>query len=277
MPHPWNHTTTGWDDVSFLKTEPTSVYRAQASEYLSTHQLADFRKSPLLYRRRQQGLVADADRPAFMVGRAAHCLILEGRDAFDRDYVVGGPINPKTENPYGGTTKAFREWAAAQQRDVLTDEQYDLVLRLASSVVSHSLARELLSDGVSERVVRAVYHGRDCQVRFDWFDAHRGIVDLKTADALDWFEADARRFGYVHQLAFYRAVLAEVIGVQMPVHFIAVEKHEPYRCGVWQVPTEALDIARQENERAIERLIEYETHDCWPTGYEELRVLGAVA
>ena len=36
----------------------------------------------------------------------------------------------------------------------------------------------------------------------DWFDAHRGIADLKTCDNLDWFEADARRYGYAHQLAF---------------------------------------------------------------------------
>ena len=46
-----------------------------------------------------------------------------------------------------------------------------------------------------------------------------------------WFEVDAKRFGYAYQLAFYRAVLAQLLCLPMPVHLIAVEKREPYRCG----------------------------------------------
>ena len=56
--------------------EPAEVYHATAKDYLSSHQLADFRKSPLLYNRKKQGLVPDEDRPAYVVGRAAHTLIL---------------------------------------------------------------------------------------------------------------------------------------------------------------------------------------------------------
>ena len=69
------------------------------------------------------------------------------------------------------------------------------------------------SEGEAEGVVRAKYCDLPCQIRMDWFDAHQGIVDLKTCDDLTWFEADARRYGYAHQLAFYRAVLAQVIGM----------------------------------------------------------------
>ena len=93
-----------------------------------------------------------------------------------------------------------------------------------------------------------------CQIRMDWFDPHQGIVDLKTCDDLTWFEADARRFGYVHQLAFYQAVLAQVVGIFMPVHLIAVEKKEPFRCGVWKVAPDALVQAQRENREAIDRL-----------------------
>jgi hypothetical protein len=38
-------------------------------------------------------------------------------------------------------------------------------------------------------------------------------VDLKTCDDLTWFEADSRRYGYAHQLAFYRAVLKKALGI----------------------------------------------------------------
>ena len=73
---------------------------------------------------------------------------------------------------------------------------------------THELAASLLSEGVAEGVVRANYCGVACQIRMDWFEPHQGIVHLKTCDELTWFEADARRFGYGHQVAFYRAVHA---------------------------------------------------------------------
>lgn len=90
------------------------------------------------------------------------------------------------------------------------------------------------------------------------------------------FEADARRYGYVHQTAFYRAVLAQAIGRRVSVHFVAVEKREPFRCGVWRASNEVLGIAERENEDAIERLKRCETANDWPTGYEDLRVFDAI-
>ncbi len=260
----------------FLKQEPAEVYHARCQEYLTSHQLADFRKCPLLYRRKQLGLIPDLDRSAYVVGRAAHTLILEGRAAFEAAYALGGPINPRTGQPFGSNTKAFREWAEAQGRPVLTDAQVELVEHLEAAVRSHKLATELLAEGVAEGVVRAKYCGEPCQIRMDWFGPQCGVVDLKTCDDLTWFEPDARRFGYVHQMAFYLAVLAQAAGETFPVHIIAVEKKEPYRCGVWRVSSSALGIAQQENAEAIERLKRCRELDHWPTGYERLRILERV-
>ena len=50
---------------SFLIRESAEVYQAKAAEYLTSHQLADFRRCPLLYRKKKLGLVEDEDRPAF--------------------------------------------------------------------------------------------------------------------------------------------------------------------------------------------------------------------
>lgn len=256
--------------------EPAEEYHAKVSEYLSSHQLADFRKCPALYRKKKLGLVADGDRPAYLLGRAVHTLVLEGRDTFEAEYAVGGPINPKTGELYGAATKAFGEWAAAQGRPVLTVVQFDLVENMADGVRQCGMARDLLSEGIAESVVRCDYREVPSQIRMDWLDPHRGIVDLKTCDDLTWFEADARRYGYAHQLAFYRAVLAQVIGVVMPVSLIAVEKKEPFRCGVWRVNEDALDQAQKENEAAIERLKRCIATDTWPTGYEECRVFDSL-
>lgn len=263
-------------NTSFLIRESADEYHARSADHLSSHALADFRKCPQLFHQKKLGLITEEDRPAYLVGRAIHTLALEGEKRFQADYAIGGPINEKTGQPYGANTKAFAEWAAQLGRPVLTYDQYALVDAMAANVRAHELAGRLLADGVPEGVVRTDYCGLSCQIRMDWFDPHQGIVDLKTCDDLTWFEADARRFGYGHQVAFYRAVLAQVIGVAMPVFFIAVEKKEPFRCGVWKVTDDTLVSAQRENEAAIERLKRsLETND-WPTGYEDCRLFDFV-
>ena len=259
-----------------ILSEPAEVYHSRATEYLTSHALADHRKCPLLYWKKKQGLIADEDRPAYLLGRAVHTLVLEGSDRFDEEYIVGGPINPKTGSPFGTNTKAFAEWAASHGKAVLTDAQFDLVRKMADGVRAHQIASELLSEGIPEGVVRADYRGVPSQIRMDWFDPHRGICDLKTCDDLTWFQADAKRYGYVYQVAFYRGVLQQVISLSMPVHFIAVEKREPYRCGVWKVHEDILAQAQRENEAAIGRLKLCMEADSWPSGYAEVRLFDVI-
>ena len=110
----------------------------------------------------------------------------------------------------------------------------------------------------------------------DFYNDRYGIIDLKTCDDLKWFESDFKRYGYGYQLAFYRAVLRVRLGKNVPCHVIAVEKREPYRCGVWKISAEALDFAEVENIAAIERLHECRKNSLWPTGYEEIRVIDSI-
>ena len=273
--------------IDALQCEPADTYHARANEYLSSHRLADFRKCPLLYRRKQLGLIEDVDRPAYRVGRAAHTLILEGRERFAAAYATGGPTNPATGQPYGPRTKAYRQWADSLDKEVLTESDALLCAQMETGVSANPVAGELLADGVPEGVVRAAYCAYPCQARIDWVNPEWGIVDLKTADDMTWFESDARRFGYAHQLAFYRAVLMAALQANapaespgfcqgtpcVPVYLVAVEKREPYRCGVWRVGEGVLAQAQKENEEAIERIKDCEERDEWPTGYEDLRNL----
>jgi hypothetical protein len=258
--------------MSILTFEPAEVYHAQRAKYLSSHQLAEFRRNQLLFRKKQLGLVKDEDRPAFLLGRAAHTLILEGREAYEREFAVGGPVNPKTGEPFGSRTKAFQEWADAQGKPVLTDDQVLLVENLNAAVHAHEHAAALLADGVAEGVVRTDYCGVACQGRFDWVNPQRGIVDLKTCDSIDYLQLDARSYGYAHQMAFYRSLLTCVSETVVPAYLIAVEKREPFRCGVWRMGEDVLGIAQKENEEGIERLKECRAKDQWVSGYEDIRV-----
>jgi hypothetical protein len=150
------------------------------------------------------------------------------------------------------------------------------------AVHEHVVANELLGCGTPEAVIRAEYCDTPCQIRMDWYVAENTIAenpeaftDLKTCDDLDFFEQDARRWGYIYQLAFYQAVLEAKTRLTADVYLIGVEKKEPHRVGVWRVAQPTLASARYENEAAIRRLKSCLLSNRWPTGYEELRIFAA--
>jgi len=258
-------------DTDRLIAEPDAAYRAKAATHLTSHRLAEFRRNPLLFHKKELGLVQEEDRPAYQIGRAAHTLILEGREVFENRYAVGGPVNLKTGEVFGERTKAYAEWAEAQGKPVLTTEQNVLVEQMAASVKAHQHAAELLADGVAEGVVRIDCMGMARQARLDWLNPVRGLVDLKTCDNLDWLEMDAKSYGYAHQLAFYRSMLTTITGESVPVFIVAVEKREPFRTGVWIMGQNVLALAQKENEQAMEKLAHCRETDAWPTGYENIR------
>jgi hypothetical protein len=285
-------------------SEPAETYRSKRTDFLTSHQLIDFARCPLLYRQRMAGLIAELRSEAYIIGSAAHTLILEGHDAFHAAYCVGGPINPNTDRPYGENTQKFRDWAREQGKPAVSNEQYLLLCQLCTAVKGHAIAADLLAEGLAEGVLRAEYKTVQCQARLDWFSSRHGIVDLKTCDNLDDFEGanlpaycnefgnglalvrnsqpiytrlpgDAQRYGYIRQMAFYRAIYWLLTGEAVPVHLIAVEKHEPYRCGVWLIDSAALAAAQRDNERAMDALIVSRRDNVWLTHYEELRTLAA--
>lgn len=260
----------------FLLEIPAEEYHAEskAGKYLSSHLLGDFRNCPELYRKKLAGEYTEPETPAYLLGRAAHSLILEGRAAFDAEFVVSdGPVNPKTGEAYGRATKAYGEWLASQDRTVISGKDFGFLTKLQTSVWLHPEASALLTDGQAEGVVRAEYEGEPCQIRMDFYSDRYGIIDLKTTEDLKWFEADFRKYGYGFQLAFYRAILRQRCGENRPCYVIAVEKREPFRCGVWRITDDALDLAEGENKAAIRRLHECRRTGTWPTGFEELRFM----
>lgn len=278
-----NPSISRWTDAgrhpftAHLTSEPEAVYAARRADCLSSHALADFRRNPLLFHKKQLGLITEEERAAFVTGRAVHCRVLEGSEVFANRYAIGGPINPKTGKPFGQDTKAYAEWAATIGKPAISQDTADLCERLAQAVHEHTEAAALLAEGQPEGVVRAEYGGLTSQIRIDWTHPERGIIDLKTVDDLDWLEMQARSFGYSHQLAFYRAILGVVAGRKPDVHIIAVEKKEPYRVGVWRFGDQVLDTAARENLAAIERLTICRAQDRWPTGYEQVRTFDYLA
>jgi len=260
-----------------LIVEPWEAYHAARQTHLTSHALADFRKSPLLYRQKKLGLLPDHDSEAMITGRAVHCLTLEGEDEYKRQFVTGGPVNPKTGLTYGRQTKKFAEWLEehAEDRCHLSDQQAELVEAVAFSVKAHAEVADALSCGKPELVARTKYCGVDCQIRMDWLvDGNDAILDLKTCEDLDSFEYQANRYGYLYQAAFYQTILANVVGCKLPQMFlVAVEKQAPHRTGMWEVGSDVLRECSFKNKAAIEELEDCAKRNNWPSGYEEIRTI----
>ena len=259
--------------IDCMITEPAEVYHLKAKENLSSHQLMDFIKCAQLYWQKKLGVIPATDSAAFAMGRASHTLILEGEEKFKAEYAIGGPINPKTNRPYGDTTKKFKEWASEQGKPVISYDDALTIESMRNGFNCNLEAKRLISQGRAEGVIRVNVNGFECQIRVDWFNPCEGIVDLKTTRNLDSFEADAILFKYFNQLAFYQDVVFRATGIKVPVHIIAVEKKPPFRCGVWQVDTTGLVLANHENTTAIDSLKACNNSNVWPTGFENTKVL----
>ena len=104
----------------------------------------------------------------------------------------------------------------------------------------------------------------------------RGIVAVIACDRFTCLDSHLRYSGPVHELAFHRALLAQHVGRNVPVHIIAVEKEILHRCSVWVISERLLRRARKENEKALAQLQECRRLNRWPTGYEGVRKLAPI-
>ena len=264
-------------NLDILVNEPMNAYHAQAVDFMSSHQLGAYTQSPLLYHRRKLGLAKFKPSKSFELGTATHTKFLEGENEFDAENISAefGPTNPTTGRPYGADTKKVSEWQREHGKKVWSFEDMDLIQTLTNSLRLHPICGEIVGDGngLAEGVLRADYHGWECQIRIDWLHPRLGIFDLKTCRDLKLFEKDCEDYSYFNQLAFYQKVLAEKIGVDVPVYIMAVEKCEPYAAACYRIAQYKLNEAAVQNERALDELKVSTSDDTWPSGYEELRTL----
>lgn len=265
---------------AWTSVENEAEYHAHSKrgEIMSSGMLKKFRDCPYRYNQLVTGQAKEKDSTAYRFGRAVHSIVLEGHKAFNKRYAVGGPINEKTGKCYGVGTQKFAEWLAANglsMENVISEEEADVLVTMANMAERHPGVGELLDFGWPELVVRASLRDVPCQIRTDWLthDAAGNyvIVDLKTTDDITWFESDARRYGYLHQFAFYRDVFQEAVRCPVRVTAVALEKKEPFRVGMFPVPVEVLDMYSTENGIALDHYKHCLEHNEWPTMYEDPR------
>lgn len=256
--------------------EDENIYhqRSRTGETISAGMLREYRLCPAFYQQLVTGVSKRTDTDSWRFGRAAHAAILEGEQGLLKKFAIGGPVNPKTNKPYAIGTQAHNAWMeenGSRHVHAINAEEYARIRLMAESVRKHQSAASLLRNGFPEIVITSEHQRLPCQARLDWWNPDCGIVELKTCDDISWFESDARKFEYFHQLAFYRDVVATASGLLPAVHVIAVEKKNPFNCGVWSAPEYLLDFFSEINRKCLADLRESRSSNNWPTGYEEVR------
>jgi len=250
-------------------------YHADRANFFTSHSLIDFSRCPFGYKRAKDN-PKEHKSNAFTFGTAAHVLLLEGRSAFEERYIVSeGPINEKTGRAYGKETKKHLEWLAEQPLPIISFQEMGILETMNKSISNHYLANEAITDEGKhvEGVIRESYEGVQCQSKVDYFSENYGLMDLKTTQNIQWFENDCKKYGYFFQMAFYWHMLYLLTGKLYPVHIVAIEKEEPFRCGVYLVQERVLKQAHELNLKNMKFYKRCLADDNWPTLYEDVRTI----
>lgn len=248
---------------------------SHAGRFLSSSMLREFRRCPAHYYRIVNGGAETHGSKAFRLGKAAHKLVLEGEQAYRSNFIVGGPWNEVTGKSFSHGCGAFSQWVeeyGVNPEVVVTPSEEADLLCMVEALGRHGEAGRLLREGWAERVARVEIEGIGCQARFDWLREDGVGVELKTTGDIGRFEEDARRFGYLHQLAFYRDVARAAGGGELNMVVVVLEKRRPFRVGVWRFEEAVLEPYAVQNRTAMKALGRCRKEGRWPTGYEGTRV-----
>ncbi len=185
--------------------------------------------------------------PNLKFGTAAHALIVEGQEAFDKE------VRVLTGSPY---TKAYKEEKAEYEEQgfiVLKEDDVNLIQSMKDSMVYEGNAYLNAKGKVAEA---SIYWYEDdvlCKCRPDMLcpplkepnsDNKIVIIDYKTTISCEpfAFNKSVKKYGYDMQAAWYRRGLLMAGYDVEDFVFIAQEKIHPYASKVFRITKEQMDF-----------------------------------
>lgn len=170
------------------------------------------------------------------------------------------------------STKAKRLEAWEQGKTPVLVHEFEQAEAMASMVLGHPIAGELVSRSVPEQSLyaRDPVTGLMMRARPDGMDDVASpliVIDLKTSETADpeKFRWSARDFGYDEQAAWYLEVIRLLeLGSPAVFVFIVVAKTPPHLVQTIEMPERALARGRAENRIALDRFAECRRTNIWP-------------
>ncbi len=204
--------------------------------------------------------------PALDFGKAAHDLLLYGKEHFFEGYLLA------PESVTDRRVKDGREWlaeAARQDKALLMHKEWSVIAQMVETVQETRGTAKLLDYGYAE--MSGVWEDREfgvwCKVRPDYLPADETIVvDYKTAESADpddWRKS-MFNYGYFVQAAFYLRGLRALGRNALKFKFIVQEKRPPYLVQVVDLDQGAVEWGNMFVRRGLFLFAECLQRGEWP-------------
>lgn len=215
--------------------------------------------------------------PAQILGEALHTRVLEPERFASR--LEAAPVNPRTGEAYGPTSKMYREFAENMPGSIILGrEELADVEAMAASIMAHPQARPLIAAKGSTEVV-AIWDDAETGIRLkgrrDKYIPGELALDIKTTINAHpgAFSRSINDYGYHIQEAVY-ADGFEQYGAPKEQVIIAVENEAPFDCVVYVIDAEAVSIGRLEYQRLLRVEKRCREANHWPGFSDEVESIG---
>ena len=205
-------------------TLTNSEYRSQRG--LSKSDLDLIHKSPALLEWKKNAPREESE--VAITGTALHAAVLEP-EAFASEYIKRPSFDRRTKAGKDGA-EAFDATMAGSGKIIMDAADYDQVTTMRDSIMAHPVAAHLLGlPGVSEASIFFEIDGLRCKARPDRLVTDEPIIlDVKTTDDVDKFEASAEEYRYHVQEAHYSEAALQLTGKQHRFIFVVVGKRKVF-------------------------------------------------
>jgi len=223
----------------FTDTKP----KKESERYTDNELYADFLHSPWLYYKKVTGL-APMDEADFLES-AFKCRVLLGRDRYEQTFF--GNMLPN---------------------------QTDLIENMASGIAMNDAAIDVILYGMGNPFSQTNRKGVHCVANADWLHPTEGATYIITCDDIRNAAEEITKRMIPAKAGFFRNISFDSCGVMLDVWVIAVEKKEPYTCGIWKLSDTLLCSESKLVDDTLAKVYDNFDSGFWGTMYDHVRVFG---
>lgn len=216
--------------------------------------------------------------PALVFGSAAHAAILEGWEAFEKDFATCPNADRRTKE---GKQKYIEFMESAGSKALISPEEFAKISSMREVFWNDPRVKELLKNPYETEVPFQWIDGKTgepCKCKADIVTTINGmpvVIDYKTTMAADYrsFRSSARKFGYDFQAGFYTEGIDLSTLEKHGFIFIVQEKEPPFAVAIYPCDESMLIQGRRKFHELLTEYHECRMKDEWP-GYETEMLYG---